>query len=235
MPFKIKCTNFVTTECLQTAAAATLNGTTLPLPFCAYSGPSSLGAPFNAVPVNFAGFGNTWIAVSPLNNPAGAPANDQDTILQTACTSTATYTLGNNLANGGGNGTQFISQIDPGLYDISISSTITGFAEGDVYIQLALGQHLLNTVGPVVFAPGSLPASLEHPLIPGQPAISTIVNNGTAASPIALSANTRGALRVTAPITDVGLIFRTLFGKDNAGADLGFSEISITITQLEDV
>lgn len=174
------------------------------LPFNAYAGPSTVAVPSAPTVLSFTPTTSTnWYALSD---------SDTNTFLLEANTTTSSLTTG-----GFSTGTEFISSLPAGTYNISFSLTLFP-EENDVGLVAAIGTHTATSpTGTPIF----------HPLIPTRPAIQATANAGTTQDICSLSAE--GGITLTAPLSNVGIIFKAL------EADKAFrvGDVQLKITRLE--
>ena len=175
------------------------------LPFNAYAGPSSTDTvPLASTRLSFTPATSTnWYALS---------NSTTNTFLLEANTTTSSLTTG-----GFSTGTEFISSLPAGTYNISFSLTLFP-GENDVGIIAAIGTHTAGT------PPTGTP--IFHPLISDRPAIQATANAGTTQDICSLSAE--GGITLTAPLSNVGIIFQVL---ENKAFDVG--DVQLKITRLE--
>ena len=175
------------------------------LPFNAYAGPSTVVVPSLSTRLSFTPATSTiWYALSNLIT---------NTFLLEANTTTSSLTTG-----GFSTGTEFISSLPAGTYNISFSLTLFP-GENDLGIIAAIGTHTAGT------PPTGTP--IFHPLISARPAIQATANAGTTQDICSLSAE--GGITLTTPLSNVGIIFKAL----EAGKAFEVGDVQLKITRLE--
>ena len=178
------------------------------LPFNAYAGPSTVEVPLASARLTFPDtlmlMLSTWYALSNLTT---------NTFLLEANTTTSSLTTG-----GFSTGTEFISSLPAGTYNISFSLTLFP-GENDVGIIAAIGTHTAGT------PPTGTP--IFHPLISDRPAIQATASAGTTQDRCSLSAE--GGITLTTPLSNVGIIFKAL----EAGKAFEVGDVQLKITRLE--